>query len=161
MKKLLLIAVFCLFGFAVQAANTKIDVEKLPLEGGKQADVAEPVTAQQQAALICQSAQLMGQKLKGAAYVPGVDAYGNPVEPADVYNSMPFEVPDEIQVPINMDVMAVLGVTASPVEGKGEVGTLTIQKGGTLFFNEQDITNNIETYCTEHLKKMKTEDKKQ
>jgi hypothetical protein len=146
MRKILLLTACCVFAFAAYAK----DVEK-----------AEPITPEQQAALICQSASMMGQKLKGAEYVPGVDAYGNPVTPADIDQAMPFEIPDEIQVPINMDVMAALGVTTPPLEGKGSVGTLIIQKGGALFFNDLDITNTIESYCTKHLKKMKMEDTKQ
>lgn len=121
-------------------------------------DAAEPVTPEQQAALICQSAQIMGQKLEeaGPDYVPGVDAYGRPVTPADIYGSMPFDVPDQIEVPINMDVMAALGITSPPLEGKGSVGKLVINKGGTLLYNGRDITHSVEGYCRAYLEKTKT-----
>ncbi|NBX65710.1 MAG: hypothetical protein EBQ96_01780 [Proteobacteria bacterium] len=169
--RLFLTLVFCFASLAAEAREpAKVDTEALaplgkednkkdPKKNLDQAEAdAEPITPEQQAALICQTADIMGSKVKGAAYEPGVDAYGNPVAGADIEGESAFQIPEEVQVPIAIDVMAALGVTNPAVEGKSQIGTLTVFKGGKLLYNGKDITNTVEGYCRDHLKKMKEQD---
>ncbi len=165
MRYLLLLAAFCFFSFAVEAKGpAKVESEKLPPVGApapskddkKEAVTEEaPITPEQQASLICQTATMMGAQIKSAEYVAGVDAYGNPVAPADAYSQPEFEIPEAVEVPIAVDVMAALGVTNPAVEGKATIGTLTVLKGGKLLYNGKDITNSVEGYCREHVQKEK------
>lgn len=170
--RFLLTLIFCFASVGADAREpTKVESETLAPIGGKSEDKAkkdvtpkaanddaEPITPEQQAALICQTADIMGGQVQGADYVAGVDAYGNPVAPADVNEQPEFTVPDEVQVPIAVDVMAALGVTNPAVEGKATIGTLTVLKGGKLLYNGQDITNSVEGYCRDHVKKTKEQD---
>lgn len=167
--RLLLTLVFCFAALAVDAREpAKVEAESLSPLGGEQKkeppkkanSESEPLTPEQQATLICQTAEMMGAGVKGAAYEPGVDAYGRPVVSADVDagSASAFQVPDEVQVPIAIDVMAALGISNPAVEGKSQIGTLTVFKGGKLLYNGQDITNTVEGYCHDHLKKMKEQD---
>ncbi|MBU6234774.1 MAG: hypothetical protein KGQ41_02930 [Alphaproteobacteria bacterium] len=165
MRRLALVALLiALPAVALAKGPEKIEIEPLmpAMEAGKSdkamempapaADDGKPLTAEDQALMICQTADIMGEKVKSAEYQAGVDAYGNPVAPADVYNNMPFEVPEQIQVPIAVDVMKALGINAT--EGKATIGTLTVNKGGQLLYNGKDITNTVEGYCREHTQKM-------
>ena len=137
---------------ALPEAQQKGDAKKEDEAADKEDE--KPSTPAEQALMICQTADMMNKKLDGPEYKAGVDAYGRDVAPADVYNAMPFEVPDQVEVPIAMDVMAALGVNAPPLEGKGKVGNLTIFKSGQLLYNGKDITNTVEGYCRQHMKKM-------
>lgn len=165
--RFLLTLVFCFASLAADAREpAKVEVESLKPLGDKKMEKgempkedAEPITPEQQAALICQTADMMGAGVKGADYEAGVDAYGNPVTPADVdAGAEAFQVPDEVQVPIAVDVMAALGVINPAVEGKSQIGTLTVLKGGRLLYNGQEITHTVEGYCRDHMKKMKEQD---
>lgn len=156
-----LLPVLLLFPAVVLAAEpAKIEAESLmPQVKAAPKEDDKPVTAEEQALMICQTAEIMGKKLDSAEYKPGVDAYGREVAPADIYESMAFAVPDEIEIPIQVDVMAAMGIPNPKPEGKATMGTLTIYKNGALLYNGKDITNTIEGYCREHMRKM--EKKKQ
>jgi hypothetical protein len=92
--------------------------------------------------------------LQSPEYQAGIDAYGRPVDPADPYSQPAFDVPDQVDIPISIDVMAALGINNPPAEGKAKVGTLTLFKDGNLEYNGRDITDKIEGYCKAHVKKM-------
>ena len=161
--RFLLLLIFLCFPLMAEARDpAKVDAEKLPPVGTKK-DVAkedvEPITPEQQASLICQTADIMGQKVAGPDYVEGVDAYGNPVASANVDNPPVFEVPEAVEVPIAIDVMETLGITSPAVEGKANFGTLTVLKGGKLLYNSKDITNTVEGYCRDHAQKTKEQQK--
>jgi len=157
-------------------AQEGIEVETLaPMEGEKTPEDA-PVsvapsaaeqekaekTLKEQAILICQSRAIMagaGADIAGPDYVEGVDAYGEPVVPAEgMGEASAFSLPERVDIPIQVDVLGTLGI--APVDGldmKGTVGTLTLLKDGSILYNEMDIGNDVRRYCNEHAEEVKEE----
>ena len=157
--------------FVVMLASTPvlaraIVAEKLPPQAGGAptgprdlssgpAEPEKPVSVEEQALLLCQTRQLMageaGAPVPGVDYEPGVDAYGNPVVPADGQAQPVFDVPEQIDIPINIDVLKTVGVINQPVPGLStNVGMVSIRKGGQVLFNGQDSGSAIQTYCEQH-----------
>jgi len=67
------------------------------------------------------------------AYTPGVDARGRPVAPADLPGSVRIDVPDEIVIPIQVDMARRLGVPRTRYEADAYVGTVTVVDGRPYF----------------------------
>jgi len=88
------------------------------------------------------------------AYKPGVDVNGDPVAPADLNGGYPNMVPDEITIPIGVDLADRLGrararqhgnlnpTTADrpllPYAGQAAIGTVTV-RGNEAFWNDQPL----------------------
>lgn len=75
------------------------------------------------------------------AYVPGVDARGNAVVPADLGGTPVVELPAEFSIPINVDLAKRLGVPADPAHYQTrnfEIGTVTV-RDGRAYFNGQPL----------------------
>lgn len=91
-------------------------------------------------------------KVAPADYVPGVDAEGNKVTPADVGESKPA-VNDVLKFPLTLDLanrvqqLQDLGITAESV-----LGVVEIHDGGMVKYNDQDITTTMKTLCGHALK---------
>lgn len=91
-------------------------------------------------------------KVAPADYVPGVDAEGNKVVPADVGESKPA-VNDVLKFPLTLDLanrvqqLQDLGITAESV-----LGVVEIHDGGMVKYNDQDITTTMKTLCGHALK---------
>jgi len=114
---------------------------------------AEAVTPEQQAALVCQTYEIMSGQA-GPMYQEGVDAYGNPVVPADGGQNAAFAIPDRVDVPVNIDVMQAMGFQSPDgIKGEANFGTLTVLKSGELLFNGKEITNTVNGYCRTHMNK--------
>lgn len=134
--------------------DPKVLEKKLAEDSKATGEAAEALSPENQAAMICQTADIMKGQI-GPNYQAGVDAYGNPVVPADGGMEQAFQLPDQIDIPIDVAVMQALGVvTNPPTDLKARVGTLTVLKNGKLSYNGKDITNDIEGYCRKHLKDM-------
>lgn len=77
------------------------------------------------------------------AYTAGVDASGNKVVPADL-NAPQSRAPDEIKLPLTIDLMHYLGTKAdtAPFNQLGQheatLGVLTI-KGNEVFLNDKKL----------------------
>ncbi|TAK98866.1 MAG: hypothetical protein EPO08_17965 [Rhodospirillaceae bacterium] len=87
-------------------------------------------------------------------YKPGVDVNGNQVTPADLGGGYPKIVPDEITIPIGVDLADRLGRARAkqqgitnpttsdrpllPYQGQANVGTVTVN-GNTVLWNGQPL----------------------
>jgi len=73
-----------------------------------------------------------------AAYVPGVDAYGRPVVPADIEEQP--QMPEKFSFDITVDVARASGLPVPyGVEMQGKIGTITYEKG-VLSFNGKPLS---------------------
>lgn len=145
------------------AEQIKVDAEKLaPIAGTKtkpgdkpskpvkEDPDTKPITPEEQAALLCQTTQVMGSTA-GADYVPGVDAYGHAVAPADANAGAQFSVPERIDIPLNVDVLNTVGVINQPTPSLStNMGTISVLKGGQVLYNNQDMTTTVQGYCNTH-----------
>lgn len=67
------------------------------------------------------------------AFAPGVDVRGRPVAPADLPGSVRIDLPDEIVIPIQVDLARRLGVPRTRYEADAYVGTVTVVDGRPYF----------------------------
>jgi hypothetical protein len=81
------------------------------------------------------------------AYQPGVDVHGKPVVPADVPGSPPMQLPDQIKIPLTLNLAKTLNLNtaAYPANQLGsgseaQLGTLTVE-GDRVSFNGQPISD--------------------
>lgn len=82
----------------------------------------------------------------GVAYKPGVDVNGNDVVPADV-SAAPSIVPDNIRIPMTVDLAKRLGTTPIGTELNAEMGFVEIRRDGQVTFNGQDLTSQTNIAC--------------
>jgi hypothetical protein len=78
----------------------------------------------------------------GVAYEPGVDAYGNPVAPADLPGSnQQLNLPPLIAIPIDVDLQDRYHIPAnSPLfEGDAQIGIVVADLNGNVTFNGQPL----------------------
>lgn len=73
-------------------------------------------------------------------YKPGVDAYGRPVAPADLPGGSQIKLPEEIQIPITIDLSKRLGLPTdgSVFKPEAQIGTVSV-RGNQVFFNNQPL----------------------
>lgn len=87
------------------------------------------------------------QKPAGADYVPGADAQGRPVVPADL-NALDASIPDVVNVPISVDVIRRFSlVVPEGLEMKPDVGVVGVHRDGRVTYNGQDITRQAYSVC--------------
>ncbi|MBM3571696.1 MAG: hypothetical protein FJX52_04930 [Alphaproteobacteria bacterium] len=74
------------------------------------------------------------------AYKPGVDVRGRPVAPADLPSNSQIKLPEEIQIPITIDLRDRLGIPSdrSLFKPEAQIGTVTV-RGNQVFFNNQPL----------------------
>lgn len=79
----------------------------------------------------------------GADYVPGVDAQGKPVAPADLPSATPPLKLDNFPIEIDVNLQKRFGIpaNASLFHGKAIIGFVTV-KDGQAYFNGQPISDN-------------------
>ena len=93
----------------------------------------------------------------GVTYQPGVDVRGNPVEGADLYDRPRIELPQRLQIPIEVDLGARYNLPADDsFKGDVQVGTVEVDLDtGRATFNGQPLTSEAEealrTRCREVL----------
>lgn len=80
------------------------------------------------------------------AYQPGVDVRGNPVVPADV-GAAPSIVPDNIRIPMTVDLAKRLGTVPKGAELNADMGFVEIRRDGQVTFNGQDLTSQTNIAC--------------
>jgi hypothetical protein len=80
------------------------------------------------------------------AYQAGVDVNGKAVVPADLDNSNTFALPDELTIPLTVDLMSFLKMDASALPASAmarndiQLGTLTL-RGDKVLFNGQPLSD--------------------
>ena len=102
---------------------------------------------------------LLKQANISADYVPGVDVKGNKVKSAALPDPNRIELPDELSFDISPKIYQMLGTT--PPTGLEDtavtVGTVTVKKGGGVFFNGKQLNhrtrNELKRYCKKKNKK--------
>jgi len=75
------------------------------------------------------------------AYKPGVDVHGRSVVPADLDGGVQIKPPEELVIPITLDLQQRLGIPVDPSQYQTQnftVGTVT-WKDGRGFFNGQPL----------------------
>lgn len=78
----------------------------------------------------------------GVAYEPGVDAYGNPVAPADLPGSnQQLNLPPLIAIPIEVDLQDRYHIPANSAlfEGDAQVGIVVTDLDGNVTFNGKPL----------------------
>lgn len=80
------------------------------------------------------------------AYQPGVDVRGKPVVPADLDSNIRIDLPEEISIPLTVDVMSFLKLDTGALPASAmkrndaQLGTLTL-RGNQVFFNGRPLTD--------------------
>lgn len=80
------------------------------------------------------------------AYQPGVDVRGKPVVPADLDSNVQIQLPEEISIPLTVDLMQFLKMDSSALPASAmtrndiQLGTLTL-RGDQVFYNGKPLTN--------------------
>lgn len=105
---------------------------------------AFPAFAQNDLALCKLRAQHVARA--DVTYQPGIDVYGKPVVAADV-SSTPGMVPDNIRIPLNIDLAQRLGAVTTGAKLDADMGYVEIHKDGRVTFNGQDMTNATAIAC--------------
>ena len=106
--------------------------------------ITTPAMAQDKSA-ICHFLK-QHQSVKGAAYEPGVDAYGNAVIPADI-NASPA-IPETIIVPLEIDLAQQLQGT--PINGlnlEAPLGNIEIRTDGKVMMGNDNVTTKTHEWC--------------
>lgn len=83
---------------------------------------------------------------KRADYVPGIDAKGNPVVPADLPPEEGGTVsilPEKMEFNLTVDAAQYLGVAPPGVEMHGNIGTITLE-GNKVFYNGEPLNQTVE-----------------
>ena len=126
-----------------EEANTIIPTEQpVPTEVPPPGAV---VATPGQASVVCQEYKAM-QAVQGPDYVPGVDAYGRPVVPADVTNGTSIDVPERMDIAVQIDVAQAMSFPV-PVEANAVPGVVTVFKDGRVLYNNQDVSSQVSSYC--------------
>lgn len=80
------------------------------------------------------------------AYQPGVDVHGKPVAPADLDSGYNIALPEEISIPLSVDLMSFLKMDTSALPASAmkrndiPLGTLTV-RGDKVLFNGKPLTD--------------------
>jgi hypothetical protein len=82
----------------------------------------------------------------GVTYQPGVDARGDPVADADLYDRPRIELPDRVEIPIEVDLGARYGLPGdASFKGDVQVGAVEVEiETGRATFNGQPLTSAAE-----------------
>ncbi len=82
----------------------------------------------------------------GVAYQPGVDVRGNPVADADLYDRPRIDLPERLQIPIEVDLGARYDLPADDsFKGDVQVGTVEVDlETGRATFNGQPLESAAE-----------------
>ena len=106
--------------------------------------------------MLCSDVMKAGQAPKpvvpadGGAYVSGVDVNGNSVAAADVGGGLDLSSFQTTNIPIEIDLAERFGLALlSGVELTPDVAALKIHQDGRVFFNDSDITQQVQAYCTD------------
>jgi hypothetical protein len=94
-----------------------------------------------------------------ADYKPGVDVHGKKVKSADLPDPNKIVLPDELSFDISPKIYQLLGAT--PPTGLEDtavtVGTVTVKKGGAVFFNGKRLNrrtrSELKKLCKQQAKK--------
>jgi len=107
---------------------------------------AETITTRD---MLCKSYEERAD-VAGANYVPGVDVDGKPVVSADVsgdHQVMPLQV---VRIPLEMDLAQRFGLSLPEgLEMKPNLGMLNIYQDGRVTFDGQDLTTQVEQFCSQ------------
>lgn len=76
----------------------------------------------------------------GVEYQPGVDARGRPVAPADIGGGYAIDLPEQITIPITVDLLGPWrdNTGAGVVKGEALMGVVTI-RDGTAYWNGEPM----------------------
>jgi hypothetical protein len=92
---------------------------------------------------VCMALGSLGPAVPGADYVPGVDARGNAVAPADLPDNAPPLALDNFPIEIGVDLRKRFGASAASHFFRGEaiVGLVTV-RDGRAWFNGAPLADN-------------------
>lgn len=110
------------------------------------ASLAVPAFAADGPELLPEVCQMMvaHEPAPDVAYKPGVDIQGKPVVEADIVPS-PVTVPDKISFDITVDLAQYVGLNVpAGVKGDAKVGTILVDKGGHITFNDRPVEGDAE-----------------
>jgi len=104
-------------------------------------------------AALCKAVDVMAKdkiEVPGPDYKPGVDAYGKPVVPAEGTEAQrQYTVPERVDIPLDVNILQAVGLTPQAgLDLKANLGTLTVLQGGQTFYNGQDQSATVNSYCT-------------
>lgn len=89
-------------------------------------------------------------------YQPGMDAYGNPVAPADIQPEVTSDVINMIKVPLTKNlasrVAALQGLAG--VEANAPLGMIEIHENGQVKYKGEDWTKSVKTLCGQSYKEV-------
>ena len=109
------------------------------------------MASEQSITTLCKYSNHNESNVPSAEYVPGVDVYGNPVTSADLGSSSSAHIYNPVIIPIEVDLAARYGFTLpAGVELKPTVADIKIFQDGRIQYNGKDISNNIETLCSNY-----------
>jgi hypothetical protein len=89
----------------------------------------------------------------GTEFKPGVDVNGNPVAPADIDAPVP-PIAYPVQIPIEVDILRLIEVdlpaqVEDSMEMDASVAYVTLEEDGRVFYNGQDISDQVTHACKE------------
>ncbi len=86
----------------------------------------------------------------GVAYVPGADARGRPVAPADLSGAPRIALPETIVIDIEADLQDRFGfpARAESFEGDAQIGVVEVAPDGTASFNGQPLQDDAQAALT-------------
>ena len=95
-------------------------------------------------------------KMNNVVYQPGMDAYGNPVAPADIQPEVTGDVINMIKVPLTQNlaqrVAALRGIAG--LEAHAPLGMIEIHENGQVKYKGEDWTKSIKTLCGQSYKEV-------
>lgn len=101
------------------------------------------------------SCEPLPENVAGADYVPGVDAQGNPVAPANISSSENAEARNifPLDIPIDLNTLRFLGLDVSDkangaIDSVLHIGHIKIHEDGRAMFGDYDVSHRIHHECS-------------
>lgn len=92
-------------------------------------------------------------------YQPGIDAEGNPVEPAELYSQNHITPPETIDFPLTLRLEEYLSTSdlSDKIELQSELKTISVNTiTGKVTYGGQEITSSLRSYCQSRRHRIKS-----
>lgn len=81
-------------------------------------------------------------------YEEGKDVHGQAVAPAEIEKATPLNLPENIHIPLNVDLAQFLGLPFAYIEQKAYVGVVTLGPDGLLYNGDPIASGDaLVAYC--------------